>query len=417
MPWKETDAMDQREEFVKRARVKTGTMRALCEEFGITPKTGYKWLNRVEDLGAEGLAERSRRPHSANQQLDEWTTCEIVRLKGEHPHWGPTKLLTLFKNQHPTAKPPSLSSVKRVLGRCGLVQRRQRRPAAPGGRISTRFEPTAPNQLWTVDFKGWWYTTTRRKVVPLTVCDAFSRFILDIRVVPDGKTATIQACFETLFEHYGLPLAIRSDNGSPFASWSAPLGLSQLSVWWLALGINLDRIRPGHPEENGRHERMHRNLALEVEGQIDGDLHAQQAALDVWRDEFNLLRPHAALDQRTPAELYRSSERRYDPQRLAPEYPLGYWRRKVSSNGCIKLGNSHLLLTTALRGWEVGLQPLDSARFKVWFGELCLGELNVRDETFRVASRPDPGVMLSPHQHYHPIGLLPMSQLESVTDV
>lgn len=383
MPWKEANAVEQRLEFVQRAVRGELPFAQLCREFGIAPRTGYKWKQRYELEGLRGLNELSRRPHSCQSSHDENCICELIRLKNLHTAWGPEKIRELYRRASPAAPLPSLSSVQRILGKAGLVNRRRpRRCSASLGRISGRFEPTAPNQLWSVDFKGWWYSSRSEKVLPLTVCDAFSRFVLLVEVVPDAKGDTVRACFARLFEQYGLPLCIRSDNGSPFACTSAPLGLSRLSVWWLAQGISLDRIRPGSPQENGRHERMHRDIAMEVEGRVNGGLAAQQAALSLWREDYNQQRPHAALALGVPAELYRRSERRYEPELGAVEYPLEYWRRRVTTSGCIKVDGRLIMITTALRGWEVGLQPLAAGRFNIWFGTLRLGELNVQDARF-----------------------------------
>ena len=202
----------------------------------------------------------------------------------------------------------------------------------------------------------------------------------------NASAETVKACFVQIFTEYGLPLVIRSDNGPPFACTSAPLGLSRLSVWWVSLGISLDRIKPGHPEQNGSHERMHREIALEVEGRIDGDLAAEQAALDVWRHEYNHERPHSALGNRTPASIYIKSERRYDPEAGGFQYPVGYLRRKLKKNGCLNIDGRSILVTSAAAGYEVGMQPLRPSVYKIWLGMLCLGELNVRDQTFSAST-------------------------------
>jgi len=384
MPWKEANAVEQRLEFVQRAGRGEIPFAQLCREFGIAPKTGYKWKERYELEGLRGLSELSRRPRSCQTSLDENCICELIRLKNLHPAWGPEKIRELYRRASPGRPLPSRSSVQRILGKAGLVQQRRRRRRRPEdlGRISQRFEPTAPNQLWTVDFKGWWYCSQGEKVLPLTVCDAFSRYVLLVEVVPDARMETVRDCFARLFEQHGLPLCIRSDNGPPFACSRAPLGLSRLSAWWLAQGICLDRSRPGSPQDNGSHERMHRDIALEVEGRVQGGLAAQQAALSLWREDYNRLRPHGALGLRMPAELYRPSLRRYDPQPGAAEYPLEYLRRRVTTSGCIRMEGRAIRVTSALRGWEVGLQPLGAGRFNIWFGSLRLGELSITDAKF-----------------------------------
>jgi hypothetical protein len=252
-----------------------------------------------------------------------------------------------------------------------------------GGRIEQRVEPQAPNQLWTVDFKGWWYTLEKQRVEPLTVRDAFSRYVLCAQILADGRTETVRTVFERLFETYGLPEAIRSDNGSPFASVNAALGLSRLSAWWVALGINLDRIQPGHPEQNGGHERMHRDIALEVEGSMAGDVTAQQAALEIWRQEHNAERPHEALGMRMPSEVYVKSARRYDGSPVELTYPRDHVTRRVSGNGQIRVGSRRIKISAALAGWNVGLKPIGRQCFAVWFGGLCLGQLDLETESFQ----------------------------------
>jgi putative transposase len=248
----------------------------------------------------------------------------------------------------------------------------------------------APNAVWTVDFKGWWYTPDGQRCEPLTVRDAFSRYVLDAELPGDGRNQTIRGAFERLFTRYGLPETIRSDNGRPFAVSSAPLGLSRLSAWWVALGIDLDRIDPGHPEQNGGHERMHRDLAAEVQGRIIGDLAVTAAALELWRQEYNQERPHEALGMKTPAEVYVASPRRYEgtPARLS--YGAGWLERQVHrSTGIIKLDGRAIRISEALGGWNVGLKPQEVGFYTVYFGPLCLGRVDVVHQRLeRLAATP-----------------------------
>lgn len=241
--------MDQRIEFVLQA-LRTDNFRALCVEYGISPKTGYKWRERFLRWGTEGLTEVSRRPRGHADQLSPEVVCEMVRLKHLHPYWGPRKIRALYLRMHGTAA--SESSFKRMLARAGLTEPRpRRRPAAVAGQLRSGRRGQAPNEVWTVDFKGWWYDPQRKRCEPLTVRDEHSRYLLELRRLPNARTETVRLCFERLFEQYGLPEAIRSDNGAPFAHPQALLGLSRLSVWWVALGIDLERGRPGHPQDNG----------------------------------------------------------------------------------------------------------------------------------------------------------------------
>jgi putative transposase len=440
MPWKERDVKNLRLEFVLRALSEGTSFGALCREYGIEPKTGYKWKQRFLREGAAGLEDRSRRPKSSPGQLDERVVCEIVRLKQAHPGWGPRKLRAVYARRQEGRVVPSESSFKRVLEKAGLVKKRRRRKAVSNGRLEQRRQSREPNDIWTVDFKGWWHTSEGDRCEPLTVRDDYSRYVLGARVPADGRTETIRAELERLFEMYGLPRMIRSDNGSPFASVQAPLGLSRLSVWWLALGIDVDRIEPGCPSQNGRHERMHRDLAAEVEGRVSGGLRAQQAALEVWRQSFNEERPHEALGMRCPAELYRKSERAYTgtPERL--EYDRGYLSRRVQVTGKMRFRGAMIGISRALSGWEVGLKPIDDETWSVHFGHLCLGQIDLSTESFRPterqsdqwareggwAARPPgkesssllagflPGCWLSASD---PLKVLPMSWTKSVTDV
>jgi transposase InsO family protein len=244
--------------------------------------------------------------------------------------------------------------------------------------------------VWTVDFKGWWYTPNRERCEPFTVRDAYSRYVLATTILPDARTESVREACERLFERYGLPGTIRSDNGSPFASTMAPMGLSRLSAWWLALGIDLDRIDPGCPYQNGAHERMHRDMAAELERRIDGDLVLHQAALETWRNTFNHERPHEALGMRCPADLYKRSPRRYEgtPDRL--EYPEGCIERKVNAAGQIKLNGWIISISSALQGWNVGLKPQEEDEYALYFANLCLGRINLATESFRpVTGRED----------------------------
>lgn len=318
--------MDQRIEFALKS-LHTENFRALCQEYGVSPKTGYKWKERLLRLGWERMGERSRRPRSHADQLAEGVVCEIVRLKELHRHWGPRKIRALYLRMHESAA--SESSFKRVLARAGLTKARTRRPAIESGRLWSARRGQAPNEVWTVDFKGWWYDVQRVRCEPLTVRDEHSRYILELRRVSSACTAAVRACFEQLFERYGLPGAIRSDNGSPFASVQGLFGLSRLSAWWVALGIDLERGRPGHPQDNGGHERMHRDIGMELE---QGP--AEQATLDLWREEFNQERPHEALGMRCPAEVYEPSPRKYPGPLEDVEYK-GMYSRRVNKHGMV----------------------------------------------------------------------------------
>ncbi|MEO5719740.1 MAG: DDE-type integrase/transposase/recombinase [Chthoniobacterales bacterium] len=299
----------------------------------------------------EGMVEESRRPHRSPQQLAEAELCEIVRLKLAHRTWGPRKIRELYLRRH--GEVASESTFKRILERAGLTEKRRRRRASEGGLfLRSGRRGQEPNEVWTVDFKGWWRSYGRR-CEPLTVRDEHSRYVLELRVMDNARTETVRARFERLFARAGLPEAIRSDNGSPFASVHGVLRLSRLSAWWVALGIDLERGRPGHPQDNGAHERMHRDISREIEALGE----SEQAAMDLWRESFNYERPHKALGMRCPGELYTISTRKYEGTPEDLDYPQ-MCPRRVSAHGTIKLDGQVLLLGKALAGWSVGLKPI-----------------------------------------------------------
>lgn len=374
--------MNQRSEFVMRA-LRTDNFRALCQEYGISAKTGYKWLERFHQHGREGLADESRRPRSHARELTEEVICEIVRLKKARPAWGPKKIRAIFARTH--AQVPSESSFKRVLDRAGFVEHRRVRKRESSGRLFAGRKATRPNEVWTVDFKGWWFGAPGHRCEPLTVRDEYSRYVLELRALANAKTETVRHCFERLFTEHGLPGAIRSDNGAPFASRVGLWGLTRLSAWWLALGIDLERNRPGCPQDNPAHERFHLDVAREVEGLKVPD---QQAFLDQWRHDYNHERPHEALAMRPPAELYKKSDRIYD--RSPDDIDYGTMRHlKISPQGTITWRRQWVFISSALAGWSVGLEPCGPGKHNVWFGRLLLGEFDQTTLTFQ-SSAPEP---------------------------
>jgi putative transposase len=381
MPWRKSEPMDQRIEFVLKA-MQTLNFRALCQEYGVSTKTGYKWKQRLINGGLEGIKEESRRPRSSPNHLSEEEVCEIVRLKLAHWSWGPRKIRELYLRRH--GEVASESSFKRVLERSSLTQKRRRRRSGEAGRLSSGRVGQAPNEVWTVDFKGWWRSQGKR-CEPLTVRDEYSRYLLEVRALEDARTETVRRSFERLFERHGLPQAMRSDNGSPFASRQGLLGLSRLSAWWVVLGIDLERGRPGHPQDNAAHERMHKDISRELEALGE----CEQEALDLWRQTFNYERPHETLRMRTPGEVYVISERKYKGTPEDLEYPQ-MCRRRVNSTGRIKLDGQDIFLSTSLAGWSVGLKPIAEDLMEVWFGRLLLGQVDLTASSFiRADSRLD----------------------------
>jgi len=367
--------MNLRSEFVMKA-LGGANFRALCREYGISAKTGYKWVDRFKQDGLSGLSDASRRPRGHARQLSEDMVCEIVRLKKLTPAWGPKKIRAIYARRH--SQVPSESTFKRVLDKAGWVEHRRTRKREAAGRLYTQRRAEKPNDIWTVDFKGWWYSGEGSRCEPLTVRDEFSRYVLEVRAVPNARTETVRACFEKLFEQHGLPGAIRSDNGAPFASRKAIFGLSRLSAWWLALGIDLERGRPGCPQDNGAHERLHADIARELQGR---PLPERQAIFDTWRHEYNHERPHEALGQRCPAEFFIPSERVYS----GTPHDLDYGTmltRKVHVTGTICWQRDHLKISSALGGWSVGLEPTTSQHWNLWFGRLLLGSIDPTALTF-----------------------------------
>lgn len=386
MPWQTTDTMNQRTEFALRS-LQCENFRELCREFKISPKTGYKWKERFLSEGLGGLQNESRRPKSSPEALDEEVIFRLVRLKTAHPFWGARKLMELYRRSWGEA--PSESSIKRVLGRCGLVEKlRRRATAATTGRLTQGLKAGAPNEVWTIDFKGWWKDGGGRSN-PLTVRDEFSRYVLMLRHLPNGRTETVRACLEELFERHGLPHALRSDNGPPFASSHGLLGLSRLSAWWLALGIELERGRPGCPQDNGGHERMHKDVQREIQALASESTpisdEERQAHFEIWRREFNDERPHESLGMKCPGEVYVKSSRVYQgtPQAIGYEHMDP---RRVQKDGLITYQGTRYQISAALAGWEVGLKSVANDRLEAYFGKLLLGWIEPQSESFTAIS-------------------------------
>ena len=380
MPWKEMKIMEERKRFIHAIMESTGSFNATCLEFGISRKTGYKWLHRFEDGGYPGLEDQSRRPNTAPSQLSEGIVCDLIKLKLAHSSWGPKKIHSLFTRIH-GENTPSLSSVNRIFIKAGLVKRRRIRKTTKG-RMTSSLRIQAPNDVWTIDFKGWWRTRAKDRFEPFTVRDAYSRYLLEAKSLPDTSTASVQQAFEGLFKEYGLPRVIHSDNGAPFASRSNVRGISKLSAWLISLGIHIHHSRPGHPQDNGGHERMHKDLKEEVQVRYVGDAKLYQAELDRWRDEFNTIRPHESLGMKTPAEFYHPSKRKYNVAPDTIEYPSDYQVRKVSAYGEIKIKGNNYFITTALRKYMLGLKVVNASQMAVYFASVFLGKVDLETVSF-----------------------------------
>ena len=335
MSWNDTCPMNERLIFVAEIQRSERSMTQLCEDFGISRKTGYKWWRRYEAAGVDGLKERLRAPLSHPNAVKAAVVGLLLQARQQHPSWGPEKLLHWLAPRHPHVCWPALSTVGAILARHGLVKPRRRVRRSPPY-AEPRVEVGAPNAVWSADFKGQFRTGDGRYCYPLTVLDGFSRYLLLCRGLLTTVTEEVRPWFVRAFRLYGLPLAIRTDNGPPFASVALG-GLSALSLWWVKLGILPERICPGHPEQNGRHERMHLTLKQHSTRPVRASLRAQQHAFDRFLGEYNHERPHQALGHRTPEEIYRPSARLY-PERLPEvEYPAGLpsgaYARTVRSSG------------------------------------------------------------------------------------
>lgn len=375
MPWKEVTKMKEKIDFIGRALDPNENFTHVCKDFGISTKTGYKWKSRFETGGWSALAERSRRPRKNTKQLSEESICDIISIKTTKLRWGAPKIRKVYENLYPERFLPSVATFERILKRSGLTKRRKRIRRRSGERLKSRVEAKHPNHVWTVDFKGWWYTPNGEKCEPLTVRDQYSRYILSIQVLEKGNIYHVKKHFEELFKKYGLPQTIRSDNGAPFASAHGIYGLSRLAVWWLSLGIALDRITPGKPAQNGAHERMHADMYRELEGQVQGNLKKHQAAFNVWRDEFNTERPHEALEMRTPSDFYTPSPRRYVGD-VEFAYPEEYHVRMVNDRGYTNHKGHRVFISNAFNGYKIGLRYSSEMKLDVFFGDWQMGQID-----------------------------------------
>jgi len=376
--------MDERLKFV--ARLLDGEkMAGLCREFGISRKTGYKILGRYHDSGLEALTDRSRRPYRQANQLPFQIETLIVRLKQEKPAWGAPKIRERLRRLYPDVHTPAISTVHAVLDRHGLVKRRKpRRPRPEGTALSQALEP---NELWCADYKGEFMLADRRYCYPLTVTDFASRYLFACEALSTTKEAFAFTAFERVFKEFGLPKAIRTDNGVPFASPNALFNLSKLSVWWLRLGIEIERIKPGCPQQNGRHERMHLTLKLETTKPAGQNFLQQQQRFDDFIDCYNNERPHQAIGMRFPAQLYRPSPRRYEGL-PALDYPFHDWAVTVTTCGRICFKMRKINLSQVFAGQTVGIKQVEERIWLVSFMHYDLGYFD--DETCRLEPLQNP---------------------------
>jgi transposase InsO family protein len=377
--------MDERIRFV--IRLKDGeSMASLCREFGISRKTGYKIFERYEQCGVEGLSDRSRRPCRYGNQIPEQIEMAIVAIKRAKPHWGARKIRErLLRTLPQEVRVPAISTIHAVLDRKQLVKRATRtRNRAQGTPLSAGL---APNDLWCTDYKGEFQLGNKRYCYPLTVTDHASRYLLLCDAMQSNEEQPAFVAFERLFRERGLPLAIRSDNGVPFATSNGLFNLSKLSVWWLRLGIAIERIKPGHPQQNGRHERMHLTLKKEATRPAGANLFQQQEKFDAFIDEFNYERPHEALDMQCPAEVYTPSPRPYQGLQ-EPHYPFHDKTVIVTNCGRLCLHRKKINLTRTLAGQAVGIKEVDEGIWLVSFMQYDLGYIDLDEKTLQPLENP-----------------------------
>lgn len=392
MPWRESNILSEQTEFIQRHLAGRETFSELCRSFGVSRKTGYKRLARYLEFGLEGVGDRSRAPyHHPNETPGELAEL-IVATKKAYPTFGPRKLVALLTDEHPELRLPAASTAGEILRRRGLVKpRKRRRRIEPWQRPFASCE--APNDVWCTDFKGWFRVGDGRRCDPLTISDACTRYLIACKGMERPRYEAVRREFERAFREYGLPVAIRSDNGTPFASVALG-GLTKLSAWWVKLGIVPERIAPGHPEQNGRHERMHRTLKAETANPPSATLRAQQRSFDRFRTRYNEERPHEALGQKPPASRYYASPRSYPSRVREPEYPSHMAVRRVRTSGEIKWRGGLVFLSQALTGEPVGLSQKDDHLWAIHFGPLQIGALD--DRVGRVLRTPLKVLPMSP---------------------
>jgi transposase InsO family protein len=374
MPWKEHRPMSSKREFVEAANRRGANISELCREHGISRQTGHKWLKRYRQGGYEGLEELSRRPGVSPSATGHEVVQAVLALRDRHPSWGPKKLSRVLTRDLGDSG-PSAPTVARLLKAAGKI--RARRPPVRVWHVEGRphVEAKAPNDLWTIDFKGWWRAKNGERCEPLTVRDAMSRLVLAVVVVASTRASTVRRVLERLFTKYGVPSAMLMDNGSPWISTRARAGLTTLSVWLVSLGIRLYRSRVSSPQDNGGHERMHRDLN-ELKLSPGGSRRAQQPLCNRWTLDFNHVRPHDALGGKTPAEVYGSPPRRPLIVRV-PVYPAGFVTRRVLTSGVITMSGDRVSIGRPLVGQLIGLRYETGLRWRAFFFECDLGTIEI----------------------------------------
>ena len=374
MPWKTVTPMEEIQRFVLLAQTDRFTLTDLCEQFRISRKTAYKYLERYATGGLKALAPRSHRPHRCPQCTDAAIEALILQERRLHRTWGPKKLQDLLEKNHGVESPPACSTIGEILRRHGLSVPRRRRPGVYPARNEALTEPNQPNHVWTVDFKGWFLLGNGQRCDPLTVCDRYSHYVLAVRAQPDQQGTRTLRTFRALMRQAGLPEIIRVDHGSPFASLG--LGrLSALSVWWVEQGIEVEFTRPASPQDNGSHERMHKDLKAEATQPPSANLAAQQRRFERWQYTYNHERPHESLDRQRPAEVYQPSARRLNKHDKTFVYASDLEVKVVSASGHVAHEGRNYHVGEAFAGKRVGLRRTAAGQTELHFANLHLGHL------------------------------------------
>lgn len=376
MPWKITDTMDQKIQLIADWQSDYFSVTDLSNRYGVSRPTIYKWLSRYEEFGIEGLKEQSRAPHHSPNQTEADIVEFIVKEKLKNRNRGPKKIYNQLKAQYPDRDWPAPSTIGEWLKKYDLVKKRKKRLRVPP--YEEPFQSCqAPNAVWSADYKGQFHMRNGKVCYPLTISDNYSRYLLRCQGLPGPRYQPTRKVFESAFREYGLPDAIRVDNGTPFASRGIG-GVSRLSIWWIQLGIIPERIDKGCPQQNGRHERMHRTLKAEAVDSKTPNIKEQQKRFDWFRFDYNHYRPHESLNQKPPAEYYQKSDRKYIEKPVLPDYDPGFIVRRVCSGGDIKLYGHRYYLTELLFGQDVGLKETADGQLTIYYSFLPLGTIDLR---------------------------------------
>lgn len=393
MPWEVKEVVDQRKQLLEQWE-QGESIAELGRSFGVSRQTVYKWIERFQEHGEAGLVDRSRAPERHAQRIEAAIREQVLELRHRHARWGPRKLKAYLAARDPRTVWPATSTIGDWLRQEGLAHPRRARRRTPA-MTEPLSHAAAPNQVWCADFKGWFRTADGRRIDPLTVTDAASRYLLRCVAVDKSDGPHVRAVMEAAFREFGLPEAIRTDNGPPFAS-VAPAGLSRLALWWLRLGIRQERIEPGCPQQNGRHERFHLTLKQETASPPAATRAAQQRTFERFRDIYNRERPHEALQYRTPQSCYQASARLFPARLPELEYPAGVTLRRICQQGSVKWGGLRTYVSEVLARETVGLLRADDRYWELYFGPVLIGWLQPSASTFHPAHRPPPDLEWEP---------------------